>query len=317
MARHYKNLPKSKDRYLEAAVLNNKTYQDFYDRLARIALSMFEWENLPDSMDQQFLEYCLFQYGQAALLYHEEYGGFINLQSVTAGKLNIYMKPIELECYSVDEARLRRKVYNGLGEPGPKGEECILVENMLNRIPTAATLSLYAMRLTECMRSEDVNIKQQKYPLYIQTDQKQVLSVQNVYAQYDGNVPVIIGDKNGLDIDNMKAIKTEAPFVADKIQQYRLRIFNEALSFLGVNNLNEKKERQLTNEVEKNNEEVNLNLQAFLIPRQRAARQFNKKYGFTGENEIKVKVRSDLYNLIKTNESIVSDYVSNPGADDE
>lgn len=311
-------LPKSKDRYLEAQVLNLRTFNDFYARLAKIALSIFEWENLPISMDQQFLEWCLFNYGQAALLYAEDYGGFINTQCVTHGKLNLYCKPISLECYSINETRLVRFVYNGLSEPKSKNEECILVENIARRIPTASTLELYAMRMAECQRSEDVNIKQQKYPLYITTDQKQRFTVENAYLQYDGNTPVIIGDKNGLDATAFKAVNTGAPFVADKLQEYRMKIFNEALGFLGVNYVNEKKERQLTTEVNKNNEEVNLNLQAFLVPRQIAARQFNEKYGFTGtDQEIKVKIRSDIYNIIKFEESIVKDYVSNPARDNE
>lgn len=311
-------LPKSKDRYLEAQVLNIRTFNDFYARLAKIALSIFEWENLPVSMDQQFLEWCLFNYGQAALLYAEDYGGFINTQCVTHGKLNLYYKPISLECYSIDETRLIRSVYNGLSEPKSKNEECVLVENLTKRIPTASTLELYAMRMAECQRSEDVNIKQQKYPLYITTDQKQRFTVENTYLQYDGNTPVIIGDKNGLDATAFKAVNTGAPFVADKLQEYRMKIFNEALGFLGVNYVNEKKERQLTTEVNKNNEEVNLNLQAFLVPRQIAARQFNEKYGFTGtDQEIKVKIRSDIYNIIKFEESIVKDYVGNPARDNE
>lgn len=298
-----------KDRYLEAVALNRKTYDDFFGRLSRIAMTIFEWENLPESMDAQFLEWCLFMYGKAALFYHEPYGGFVNTKCVVAGDLNLYNKPIRLECYGLDNVNLVRTVYDGIGEPQDKTVECILVENMFNRIPTVATLQLYAMRLTECMRSEDVNIKMQKFPGYMKTDQKHLLTIQNVYEQYSGNTPVIITDKNGFDADSFKAIDTEAPWVADKLQQYRLKIFNEALSFLGVNNINEKKERQLTDEIEKNNEEINLNLQAFLVPRQRAAKLFNIKYGFEGtDKEVKVKVRSDLYNTIKMEESVVANY---------
>lgn len=303
----------SKNEYLSAQVLNLKTYNDFYWRLARIAMSMFEWENLPESMDAEFLEWCLFAYGQAALLYHEPYGGFVNTQCVTRGNLNLYYKPVQMECYGIDEVHIVRSVYNGLSEPKAHDEECILVENMYNRTPTMATLELYAMRLAEIQRSEDVNIKQQKFPALLLADPKKLLTIKNVYEQYSANTPVIVGDKSGLDLTEFKVVNTEAPFVADKLIQYRLKIFNEALSFLGVSNLNEKKERQLTNEVEKNNEEVNLNLQAFLVPRQKAARQFNLKFGFTGtDRELKVKVRSDIYNIIKFEESVIKDYGYSP-----
>lgn len=303
-----RKLPKQNDPYLEAEVLNFYTFQDFFYRLSRIALSIFEWENLPISMDEEWLEECLFMYGQAALLYSDDWGGFINTQSTTHGDLNIYNKPISLECYGIGKLHLIRDIFNGLSDPGKKEDECILVENMYGRIPTISGLQLYAMRLAECMRSEDVNIKQQKFPLFIPADQKQLFTIQNVYKQYSGNTPIIIGDKNGIGLDQFKVVNTEAPFVADKLQQYRLKIFNEALSWLGISNLNEKKERQLTDEINKNNEEVNLNLQAFLIPRQRAAKLFNIKYGFENtDKEVKVKVRSDLYNIIKQEQSVITD----------
>lgn len=121
------------------------------------------------------------------------------------------------------------------------------------------------------------------------------------------------GDKNSLSPEQIKALRTEAPFVADKIQAYKNTIWNEALQFLGINNIMvEKKERLITDEAETNNEVVNLNLQSFLITRQEACRQFNEKFGFTGtDKEISVRVRSDLENMIKHELSITKDFEPN------
>ena len=81
------------------------------------------------------------------------------------------------------------------------------------------------------------------------------------------------------------------------------------LHFYGINNLQtEKKERLITDEASSNNELINLNLQSFLIPRQKACDEFNEKFGLKGtDKEVKVKVRSDLHNLIKNAQSVVSD----------
>lgn len=309
--------PKQFDPYLEAVVTNDLTYNFYLNALLQIALSMFEWENLPLSMNGQWLEWCLVSQGQAALLYDPEIG-FVNTSAVVRGNLNMYGRPVSIECYSYDYCKAR-KVYSGLGEPGPREYEAILVENMIQRTPTLPHLQLFAMRLTECMRSEDVNVKNQKTPLAILTDQKQELSVKNAYEQVNGNSPVVIGDKNNSILENFKTLQTAAPFIADKLQLYRRKIFQEALEWLGVNCIvDNKKERLISGEADANNEVVNLNLQAFLAPRQRACRYFNEKYGFVGtDKEIKVKVRSDLYNIIKTNESIVSEFVSDPGSDNE
>lgn len=309
--------PKQFDPYLSAVVTNDLTYNFYFNALSQIALSMFEWENLPDSMNGEWLEWCLFSTGSAALLYDPEIG-FVNTQAAIRGNVNLYGRPTRIECFSYDY-RKERKVYNGLDVPRKRDEEAILVENQIQRTATMPHLTLFAMRLAECMRSEDVNIKNQKTPMAILTDDKQELSVKNAYQQIDGNTPVIIGDKNNSILENFKTLNTEAPFIADKLQLYRRKIFAEALEWLGVNCIvDNKKERLITGESDANNEVINLNLQAFLAPRQRACRYFNKKYGFEGTNQaISVKVRSDLYNIIKTNESVVSEFVSNPGTDNE
>ena len=135
----------------------------------------------------------------------------------------------------------------------------------------------------------------------------------NLYNNYDGNQPVITVDKNLMDSNELKAINTESPFVADKLMDYKKEIMNEALTYLGINNIMlEKKERLVQDEANSNNELINLNLQKFLAPRQLAAKQFNEKFGLTGtDKEIKVKLRSDLTNVIKKIESITNSYFEN------
>ena len=144
----------------------------------------------------------------------------------------------------------------------------------------------------------------------ILVDEKQRVLMENLYSQYDGNRPYIFGDKKQMgDMDSIKAINTEAPIVFDKLQQYKKEIFNEALTFLGINNIMlEKAERLITDEANANNELINLNLQAALVPRQKAAEEFNRLFGLTGDKAISVRVRSDLHNIIKNAQSIVNDF---------
>jgi hypothetical protein len=129
-----------------------------------------------------------------------------------------------------------------------------------------------------------------------------------MYEEYDGNTPAIFADKNLITPDSLKAIKTDAPYIAGNIMDYKREIWNEFLTFMGINNLAEKRERLITNEVDSNNELINLNLQSLLIPRKEACKQFNEKYGLMGEKAIDVKIRSDLYNLVKEFESVTRDY---------
>ena len=288
----------------DAMLLNSQTYVDYLERMKKIALSMFEWK-LPDTMNARYLEMCLYYNGQAALLYDEDYG-FINTQAADSGYINIYGLPTKINCYSYSYNKMRELYVPNTNLPAE--EECILVMNNYQRVPTASTISLYAERLAEAQRAADVNIKAQKTPILLLTDKNQELTLRNMYAQYDGNSPVIFGDRNVLADKPIDSINTNAEFVANDIRTYMEGIWNDFLCFLGINNLNEKKERLITSEANTNNELVNLNMQSYLIPRKQACKEFNDKFGLTGDKAIDVKLRSDLYNIIKENESIVKNY---------
>ena len=123
---------------------------------------------------------------------------------------------------------------------------------------------------------------------------------------------MIFGDSSQLNVDQkpIQSIKTDAPFIADKIMDYKKEIWNEALTFLGVNNIMiDKKERLVSDEANSNNELINLNLESYLATRQKACEQFNELFNLKNtDKEISVRVRSDLHNIIKNEMSIISDF---------
>jgi len=299
-------------KFEDSMLANDATFVDYLNRFKRIALSMFEWVNLPSSMNEEFLEKCLYYTGQATLLKTEKYG-FINTKSSKSGYLNIYNNPTQLNCFSYNFHE-NRKLYSGLNPLVDKEKQqeecCILVKNNYDKLPTADSMELFAWRLYLAQRTCDVNISSQRFPVMVVGDEKQRLMLENLYSQYDGNQPFIFGNKNQLNDDLLKAVRTDAPYVTDKITDYKKEIWNEALTYLGINNISiSKKERLTENESSENNELVNLNLQAMLVPRMKACREFNELFGFTGtDKEISVRVRSDLRNIIKMEQSIVSDY---------
>lgn len=292
--------------------VNDDTYVDFLERLKKIAISMFEWVNLPESMDARYLELCLYYLGQAALLKNDN-GIFINTKACSAGKLNIYELPTEINCYSV-EFNTNKKLYDGFNfnefnklEPN---DYCIYVLNNQNREATAWTLELFAYRLWLAQRTADTNITVNKMPFIVSVPENQRLTMENLINQIDENRPAVFGTKELASTikDDIRVLPTNPPFIADKLNDYKKEIWNEALTFLGINNLNEKKERLISDETNSNNELINLNLQSYLTPRKEACKQFNKLFSLTGDKAIDVKVRSDLYNIIKQEDSVISDY---------
>ena len=315
-----KRKPNQNYKFTDSLELNEATYYDYLNRFRRIALSIFEWVNIPKTMNARYLEQCLYFFGQASLIKDEKYG-FINTKCAGSGYVNIYGLPSKFNCFSYDYKTMR-DLYMGINPMKPKEEqekECVLVMNNWDRVPTAGSMELYAWRLYLAQRSCDVNISAQRFPVMVVGDEKQRLMLENLYNQYNGNQPFIFGNKNQLNADMLKVMNTEAPYVVDKLTEYKKEIFNEALTFLGINNVSVKKKERLTeNESSENNELVNLNLQAMLAPRLEACRQFNELFGLTGtDKEISVRVRSDLENIIKKEQSIVSDYLDNGRIDDE
>lgn len=295
-------------KFKDYAYINDDTYYDYLERLKKVAMSIFEWVNLPESMDSRYIEFCLYYSGQASLL-KDDKGNFVNMRACSAGELNIYEMPTQINCYSVGTSTTKIN-YDGYVRMDKKPEDyCIYVMNNLNHYPTAPTLELFAYRMYLAQRTADVNISSCKTPYIVGVPENQRLTMENVMTQIDENKPAIIGTKDLVKTidESFKVLPTKVDFIADKLMDYNKEIWNQALTFLGINNLSEKKERLISDETNSNNELINLNLQSYLAPRKRACELFNKLFGLSGDKAIDVKVRSDLLNIVKREDSIFSD----------
>lgn len=293
--------------FISSAILNNETFLNYQYRFKKIATSLFEWVNLPSSMDARYLEETLYYFGSAVLLYDDTYG-FINTKGAFSGDINIYGLPTEINCNSFGFQSVR-PLYMGFKDEDKKNNnKCILVMNNFDRVPTAPTIDLFCYRLYEVERTMDTNVKAQKTPVMILCSDRDKLTMKNLYSQYDGNQPFIMGDKDIINGKTISSINTSAPYVIDKLTEYKKEIWNEALTFLGITNLDvNKKERLVSDEASRNNELINLNLQSALITRQKACDEFNEYFNMPEDKKISVRVRSDLHNVIKEVNSVVKD----------
>lgn len=289
----------------EAMVLNNATYIDYFNRLELLAISIFEWEGLDEiGGNSRFLEMTLFEEGRAVFVKDPELG-YLTLRVAPNGKLNYYRLPVSIEAVSIE--------YN---KKYPLEDVVYIMNNEL-QLPTARTIDLFARKLYEIERTREVNIKAQKTPVLIQGTDKQRLTLQQLYMQYDGNVPFIFGDKDTNLDACLKSISTMAPFVADKLVLQKHEVWNECLTFLGIDNANtDKKERLITDEVESNNELIYFYLNCFYKTRKKACDEINKKF-FNGEEKIKIKVNKNINELLKLTEKELLEPDDEDGGDNE
>lgn len=264
---------------LETMWLNNVTFMDYYYRIEEIAINMFEWANLPDSVDERFIELILCEYGYG-VYFDDPVLGNLFLTCMTMEPLDVYRYPTKRRAYSVNSYQKELT-----------DKDSVLVYNNYLHTNTLTTIILYARRLADIERSIEVNIRAQKTPVLVTCEEAQQLSMKNAYRDYDGNMPVIFANTGIVDPRSIQSIQTQAPFVADKLMIIKRQIWNEMLTFFGVENGNsEKKERLITDEVMSNLGSVQAQRYIMLNSRRKAADQINKMFG----TNIEVNFRQDF-----------------------
>lgn len=226
--------------FWDSARLNNMTYQQYYDRLVELSCVMFEWKNLPETVDQRFLELTLFNQGKC-LFFKDDALGFLALPVSDSGKLNVYGIPTSRHVVASNGYTADRNVENSV----------IIWNNYLHG-NSKLDVEMFSRRLYNMDRTIDVNVNAQKTPVLIRCSEQQRLVLKSLYQEYDGNMPVIFGDRE-LDLKGISVLTTGAPYVADKIREEKTATWNEALTYLGISNVNVvKKERLVSDEVSRN-----------------------------------------------------------------
>lgn len=263
----------------ESAVMNNATYIQYFNRLVELSVSVFEWQGLPESVDPRYLELHLFQNG-SVVYFRDEVMGDLCLDCIANGQFDVYGNPISRRAYSS---------YNQYQKTLNESDSVIIWNNYL-RQPSVLDVKMFAKRLYNLDRIIDVNANAQKTPVLVQGTEKQRLTLVNLYKEFDGNAPFIFGDKN-LDLNSLRAISTNAPYVADKLYQLKTQIWNEALTYLGISNLNiQKKERMITDEVQRNQGGTIASRYSRLEARREAVDKINRMFG----TDISVDYREDF-----------------------
>lgn len=260
--------PKVQDTpFWQSAKRNNRTYIQYFNRLTELAISMFEWKNLPETVDARFLELALFGEGMA-VFFNDEDIGYLALRTMIGGKLNVYQIPTTRTAFAS----------NGYNRVLDETNSVIIFNNLIHT-NSLLDIEQFSERLYNLDRVIDVNANAQKTPVLISCDENQRLTMKNLYMKYDGNQPVIFGDKN-VTPNSLKVLKTDAPYVADKIYTLKSQIWNEALTYLGISNINiQKRERLITDEVTRNQGGTIASRYSRLEARRQACESINKMFG--------------------------------------
>lgn len=282
----------SSKNFCESSYMNNRTYMQYYNRLTELSISMFEWKNLPPTVDPRFLELTLFNDGMA-VFFKDPVLNELVLQCMISGQLDVYRIPKNRTAFASNGYRMELTEENSV----------IIFNNMLHT-NSILDVEMFSKRLYNLDRAIDVNANAQKTPILIQCTENERLTMKNLYEQYDGNQPFIFGDK-ALNTVGIKVLKTDAPYVADKLYELKTQIWNEALTYLGISNTNiMKKERMITDEVQRNQGGVIASRYSRLDSRKQACKKINEMFNLN----IDVDYREDY--------QLYDDLVDEKGGDD-
>lgn len=274
-------MSKSKRKW-ESARINNATYQFFFMKLMSIALSCFKWENLPDSIDERFLELTLANRG-SCLFFKDEELGFLTLPANLSGQLNVYNIPKIRQAFASTG-------YNKMCDD----KDSIIIFNNYLHFSTLSVVEHYAIRLYEMQRTIDVNVKAQKTPKIFKSNEQQRLTLQNIFMKYEGNEDAIFIDKD-FDMNALQVFDTSAPYVADKIRMLMSQTFSNFLNDLGIEAITtEKKERINEAETESTKGYVEIGRNIFLNARKQACDEINRMFDLNINVEFDSKLISSL-----------------------
>lgn len=261
-------LPRRQNKRVKKSVDDiQQEYRLYFDRLMELSISMFEWKNLPDTVDPRFLELTLFWNG-CAVFFKDEEVGYVGLECMLGGKFDVYRIPIRRTAYSV----------NGYHKDLDPDNSVIIFNNMIHTNSYMA-VERYAQNIYDIDNTIRVNLNAQKTPVLIACDESEKLTMQNLYQQYQGNMPVIFGSKQ-IKPNSISVLKTDAPFLADKLIAMKMQIWNEALTYLGISNVNiQKRERLLNDEVHRNMGATIASRYSRLEARRQACKKINEMFG--------------------------------------
>jgi len=176
----------------EAQMENSKLFMEMYNRYSNIAVTRYDWKNLPIGVNERLLNMSLYLVGKACFFEHEDYG-LIALPCSNGSEYNLFYEPTRINAFSFGFTRTL-----SFGE-------FELVRNNPTGTPTALTVYTYIKRMMDVLRSIDVVCARMKRPYLILCEEKQKLTFINLLKRIKDNEDIVLAFKNyGIDKSNFE-----------------------------------------------------------------------------------------------------------------
>lgn len=294
-----------KSKIINSQISNWKTYLMYKNQMLTLAKNVFEFKNLPESVDVAYMNQKLLINGAVAFFRDDITDDLMCLPFSSETMIpDVYGRPQKINVMGE----------NGFNRWLNKDQFVIMYDNN-SMLPIYLDIIQYAQRIALCVRTQDVNIKQQRTPRLWKVPQDKEKSIKNAIDDIDAFADQV-ATYDSTKLEDIEAVLAPAPFVSDKIDDHLKIIWAEFFRLIGVANLQEqKKERVIRDEMLVSQGGTIASRYARFEPRKRAIEKINKLFGtnievsyYDGEPTSKEKGEEDV-SIDVSNDSLDSESV--------
>ncbi len=268
-----------KQRLINSQLSNFKTYLMYRRQLVSIAQNVFVFKNLSEFINKEYMNRNLL-YNNGVAFFKED----VLDEVVCLPFRNVILEttqgdPVKIEVYG------KNGYHRMLTNIDPKNPQFVVMRDNNAGYSLLLDIVQYAERIANCERTIDINIVQQRTPRIWKTSEDKKKTLTDLVNEIDGNCEKVM-TYDDINIDDTTCIMEPAPFVADKVDQIKDKIYNEFLRLVGIANLSyQKKERNIRDEIMAMQGGTIASRFSRFEPRKDAVEKINKLWGTNIEVE--------------------------------
>lgn len=275
---------KSKSPYYEAMVTH------YFEELHNLAISSIEIKNLPDEIEEFYMQDIVFWSGHG-LLFYDKYAEMYAFTQMSESGM--------LDAYGHGEIRYSYAMPSYLKDYNKRNS--VIFKDRPTGISYANSIMIFAKTLANLWLTREINLNALKTPVVIKSPKETKLSYELLQQDVQNYVPVLNVD-NDMDLERIQVLSLNPPILFDKIEEQIHRIKMEALSFLGYDvSAVEKKERVQAADAQQNQEQNFGNRTMRVATWNRACKQANKLFGLNLEARFRTESYIDARNFMYMN----------------
>lgn len=259
---------------------DRELFNFYFTKIVNLALSRYEYENLPAEIPPMAIESILLWQGVGIMFRDITTGLFAFTKVALTGNIDIYDIPTDRLAYATT---METREFN-------KDNSVLCWARPLS-VPEITQIIVHCNSLVNMRTTREMNIVQQRTPVAIAGSQDARLDSANLVNKILSGIPFLRVNKNFSGNIDIQPLNFNVPQVFNEMNTAMLREMSDCLSGLGIEASGiEKAERLVSSETSYNNGEIEMARKSGLLMRERFCNAINKLWGLN----VSVKFNSTM-----------------------